>query len=227
MLHILYGGDKKMIDVTLICHQCLKKENVIRIPKTDIQRTKLFGDPYEGYPKNIYIVKNGKLLYKLDRMNDTYIDINISQVFIKSIPSYIFNLFDTNYMINQHAQFLNESKNFDFYTLFLKWCDPNRRLIVYNGDNSDKDFYNRMTPYCVFTNDKNALKMKTEDAISIVMYSNIDVNVLLMNNIKWIFICTEKNNEINNYLESNKFICIDSLSSNKEVWCNPYSLIKN
>ena len=210
MLHILYGGDKSMIDVTMICHQCLKKKNVIKIPKTDIERTKLFGDPYEGYPKFIYIVKNGELIYKLDRMNDNYIDVNINQVFIKSIPSYIFNLFDTNYMINQHVHILNQCKstNFDFYTLFLKWFDPNRRLIVYHGDNNDKEFYNKITSNCVFINNKNELKTKTDDAVTVVLYSNIDVNVLLMHNIKWIFICTEKNKEICNYLESNKFICI-------------------
>ena len=54
-VNILYGTDGHYLDVTRICHEKLKINNMIRVPAGDVQRNNLFGDPLVGTVKHIRI----------------------------------------------------------------------------------------------------------------------------------------------------------------------------
>jgi len=60
-LHIKYGMNSQVVDVTFFAFQkCLQENNtVIVIPRTDNERALLFGDPYYGVIKEISVQRNG------------------------------------------------------------------------------------------------------------------------------------------------------------------------
>lgn len=54
-VNILYGTDGYYLDITKVCHDKLRKGNIIRIPAGDIQRNIIFSDPIVGTTKHIRI----------------------------------------------------------------------------------------------------------------------------------------------------------------------------
>jgi hypothetical protein len=58
-MRITFGTGNKVRDVTAICMEKLKENDIITIPKTDILRRKYFGDPLHGRRKKIFIEIDG------------------------------------------------------------------------------------------------------------------------------------------------------------------------
>lgn len=230
MLSILYGGDESMEDVTFICCQCLTKNNIIMIPKTDITRTKIFGDPHVGYEKYIYIVYNGVLKYKLDRHNNIYIDRSINQVFIKSIPNYIFEIFNKDRILHDYKQKNGNLEISLCQNTFLQHWDGTHPIVIYNVNNNDKAFYDSLKSVVLYSNDDYNIFINhnNNDLVkTLVIYKNIDLLNIKISNIKKIFLFTEKNEGTKTYLENKKLVCIEQGINGIEVWSNPYCLIKN
>ena len=81
-MKIHYGIDSKKTDVTQICINKLKRNNMIYIPYNDNARVYHFSDPVPNKKKNIYIELNEKN-YKF---SDNYsIEINLSNLSVLSI----------------------------------------------------------------------------------------------------------------------------------------------
>ena len=73
-MKILYGTKQYTIDVTEICFNKLKVDNIITIPFNDDKRAKYFTDPIIGTLKYIYIIDDENM----NEYNDTYlIKINV------------------------------------------------------------------------------------------------------------------------------------------------------
>jgi len=73
-MRIYYGLNNNIIDVTNICTEKLKKDNIITIPYGDNNRDIYFTDPIFGKKKYIIIDNNGML----SRYDDTLqIKINL------------------------------------------------------------------------------------------------------------------------------------------------------
>lgn len=234
MLAILYGGDESLTDVTFICYQCLIKNNIILIPETDIKRTGLFGDPHVGYEKFIYILYNGVLKYKLDRHNNIYIDTSINQVFKRTIPNYIFEVFNKDKILYDYKQKYGDSKLSVYCSTFLlQWNDTHPKpkpILIYNVNENDKTFYDILNTNVLYYNENNnnfINDINNDSVKTLVIYKNIDLLKIKTSNIQNIFIFTEKNEGTKSFLENKKFICIEKCENDIEVWSNPYCLIKN
>jgi hypothetical protein len=75
MLQILYGIYENTIDVTDICFNKLKHDNIITIPYCDINRSVYFVHPLSGIKKSMFTIVNG--IFKEYTENDI-IKINIT-----------------------------------------------------------------------------------------------------------------------------------------------------
>ena len=84
-MKIFYGvSQNNSIDVTNICLDKLKINNIINIPAIDSTRASIFTDPYYGIIKNIYILNDGTFsTYDID----THIKINLTNNTIASMSS--------------------------------------------------------------------------------------------------------------------------------------------
>jgi FkbM family methyltransferase len=54
-MKIYYGISNHLVDVTNICMEKLLRDNIITIPKGDVNRANYFGDPLYGIQKNIIV----------------------------------------------------------------------------------------------------------------------------------------------------------------------------
>jgi len=72
---IKYGTNDKSIDVSDICYNKLCRNNIIKIPDGDKERSEYFGDPIYGYLKSIFIIDefNESFIFN----DKTEIEINI------------------------------------------------------------------------------------------------------------------------------------------------------
>jgi len=66
-IKIFFGIENKYIDVTYICYKKLVKDNILIIPKNDVERAKIFGDPIFGILKHIKI--NDKIYTENEEVN--------------------------------------------------------------------------------------------------------------------------------------------------------------
>ena len=73
-MKITYGIKNKTIDVTTICFNQLKKNNIITIPSGDLNRATYFTDPLPNIHKLIFIEHNGIINQYTEFVN---IDINL------------------------------------------------------------------------------------------------------------------------------------------------------
>ena len=70
-MKIKYGIINNNIDVTAICLNKLKHNNIITIPYGDGNRTNIFSDPIYGTLKKIFIITNGKIYEYNDNLTIT------------------------------------------------------------------------------------------------------------------------------------------------------------
>ena len=93
-MEIKYGLQNNNIDVTNICHNRLKKQNIINIPSGDLIRPNYLGDPLCGVLKSIFIknVQNNEIV-EYDHTKNIYIDTNTNQVYTENIPEYMILIF--------------------------------------------------------------------------------------------------------------------------------------
>jgi hypothetical protein len=79
-MNIFYGVNYRAIDITNICYDNLKTNNTIVIPKGDIARTSLFGDPLFGVLKKIFIMDNNGNMKEYDNSVEIKIDLTNNNI---------------------------------------------------------------------------------------------------------------------------------------------------
>jgi FkbM family methyltransferase len=89
-MKILYGIIDNNIDVTNICYEKLRKQNIITIPCGDCSRAAFFTDPLINVLKSIFITNISDGIIEYDSTKDIYIDISANTIFTNdNVPSYI------------------------------------------------------------------------------------------------------------------------------------------
>jgi FkbM family methyltransferase len=82
-MKILYGIQAINIDVTYICYNKLKYNNIIKIPSDERNRSRLFTDPIYGTLKQIFIIHDDN---SISEYNDTLsINIDVNTNIITSV----------------------------------------------------------------------------------------------------------------------------------------------
>jgi FkbM family methyltransferase len=94
---ITYGIKDRTIDVTKICMEKLKTNNIIIIPRDDIRRAKCLTDPLRNVKKTIFIEINGIISEYND---DIEIQINVTNNRINTINAPVLE----NELLNIHSK---------------------------------------------------------------------------------------------------------------------------
>jgi len=81
---IKYGLNDDNIDVTSICYDKLRSDNLIVIPNSDHTRAKYFTDPYYGKLKSIFIISETDIINQIeyDHTKTIYIDTKLNKVLL-------------------------------------------------------------------------------------------------------------------------------------------------
>lgn len=107
-MKIFYGINSQSIDVSEICYNNLKKNNTIVIPKGDIARASIFGDPLFGILKKIFILDDNGVINEYDDSLEIKIDLTNNNVTVSSEYDNVdkfYNVNDIDYKINNiHRQ---------------------------------------------------------------------------------------------------------------------------
>jgi FkbM family methyltransferase len=79
---IKYGLNDDNIDVTSICYDKLRSDNLIVIPNSDHTRAKYFTDPYYGKLKSIFIISETDINNQIefDHTKTIYIDTTLNKI---------------------------------------------------------------------------------------------------------------------------------------------------
>jgi FkbM family methyltransferase len=99
-MKILYGIQATNIDVTYICYNKLKRNNIIKIPSNDHNRARLFTDPIYGTLKQIFIIHDDNSISEYNDTLSINIDVNtniITSVNIDSLTQNIQNNMQIKY----------------------------------------------------------------------------------------------------------------------------------
>ena len=117
---IEYGILSNKIDITVRVFRnpaFYNNNNMLFIPKNDVYRAKLFGDPIKGASKFIFIHLGAKK-YKLDAVHDIYVDMKTQTVYLNNmpnIPDHIkteFKIDDKNRLYQIHDKLSLHADNF-------------------------------------------------------------------------------------------------------------------
>ena len=86
-MKIFYGISNNNMDVTNICFSKLNNNNIITIPRGDLNRGVLFTDPLPGVLKSVFILNDNKLMayedfymIKINVLNNTITTINDNDI---------------------------------------------------------------------------------------------------------------------------------------------------
>ena len=86
-MKIFYGISNNKMDVTNICFSKLNNNNIITIPRGDLNRGVLFTDPLPGVLKSVFILNDNKLMayedfyvIKINVLNNTITTINDNDI---------------------------------------------------------------------------------------------------------------------------------------------------
>jgi FkbM family methyltransferase len=81
MFSIKYGLPNNNIDVTQIVYAKLLKDDIITIPRLDIERAYFFTDPVPGHLKTVYIVFADNSVIECDESKVVFIDLNKYKIY--------------------------------------------------------------------------------------------------------------------------------------------------
>lgn len=131
-MKIYYGLIYKNIDVTEVCFEKLKKDNIILIPKGDNNRDKYFGDPLPGIVKKIFITDNNNVTNEYD--TKTRVIINLTTEKIKGIDDSNIQLKLSN--INKKLQINhgNFNEEVSLQTLSVMYLTGNEKVLEIGGN---------------------------------------------------------------------------------------------
>jgi len=109
MFAIKYGIRDNHLDVTEICYNKLCRNNIIKIPNGDIDRSKHFGDPLYGILKSIFVVNPLNEMVEYEHFKEIHINIltKMVQVIDDNVIENKLNKLQRNLQI-QHGSFSDE-----------------------------------------------------------------------------------------------------------------------
>lgn len=79
-MRFFYGINSQSVEITEICYNNLKKNNIIVIPNGDIARASYFGDPLFGILKKIFIMDDNGLISEYDDSLEIKIDLTNNNI---------------------------------------------------------------------------------------------------------------------------------------------------
>ena len=168
-MKIYYGILNNLIDVTNICFDKLKNNNVITIPNNDIKRSKYFTDPIRGILKQVFIEDNGVIT----EYNDlTQIKINILDNSIQvtndgQINTQINNLHSKLFL--NYGSFKDELPEQKMVVRYLK---GNEKVLEIGGNIGR----NSLIIASILNNNKNLIVLESNLNIAKQLTENRDIN---------------------------------------------------
>ena len=131
MLTIFYGVKNKTIDITSFVYTNCIKNLIIYIPKDDNKRAFIFGDPFFGIVKSIFIKKDGEDEVEYNNFVDIFIDVKTNQIYTDKIfiPNYILDIY-VDYKIDYKLSQIHNRLNIK-YGDFLEEYSEQKMVIRY------------------------------------------------------------------------------------------------
>ena len=129
MLTISYGAKNKTIDITSYIYTNCIKNFIIFIPKDDNIRANLFGDPFFGIVKSIFIKNEQQEEMEFSDKEDIFIDVKTNKIYTNKIfiPNYILDTYES-YKIDYKLSIIHNRISIKHGTLQEEY--PEQKLVV-------------------------------------------------------------------------------------------------
>jgi FkbM family methyltransferase len=101
-----YGSVERAVNVTEVVLKSCVKGGIIYLPASSLERETLFGDPFPGVHKAIFIqqVGEGGSIFKLDCLQYMYIDTTRGQLYNNETPDYIREIYPQTVLCDSLSQ---------------------------------------------------------------------------------------------------------------------------
>lgn len=129
MLSISYGVKNKTIDITSFVYTNCIKDLIIYIPKDDNKRAFLFGDPFFGIVKSIFIKNNMDEEIEYNDTVDIFIDVKSNNIYTNKIfiPGYILDIY-VDYKIDYLLANIHKRLNLKYGDLMEEYSE--QKMVV-------------------------------------------------------------------------------------------------
>jgi FkbM family methyltransferase len=170
-MKIYYGIEDKKIDITEECYKKLLVNNIINIPKGDLNRAKIFTDPVNGIKKKIFIVNENEIL-EYDETKTVKINVLDNSV----------NVLDENEINNKLLEIQNKLKikygNFNEEVpeqkMVVRYLTGNEKVLEI-GSNIGRNTL--IISYILNNlNNNNFVTLESDSNIAKQLYENKDLN---------------------------------------------------
>jgi FkbM family methyltransferase len=134
MFTISYGVKNKTIDITSFVYTNCIKNLIIYIPKDDNKRAFLFGDPFFGIVKSIFIKKDGEEEVEYNDTLDIFIDVKTNLIYTNKIfiPSYILDIY-VDYKIDYKLANIHKRLNLKYGDLMEEYTEQKMAVRYLTG----------------------------------------------------------------------------------------------
>jgi FkbM family methyltransferase len=168
-IKIYYGTINNKIDVTNICFTTLNRNNIIKIPSKDSNRSFYFSDPCPGTIKSIFILFNDVI----KRYNKSYtIELNLTNKTIHFTNNYLVNLKTSN--IHSKLKILHGSFNEELpeQKLAVRYLKGNEKVLEIGGNIGR----NSLVIASILQDQKNLVTLESDYNISEQLKQNRNIN---------------------------------------------------
>ena len=170
-MKIYYGISNNLIDVTNICIYQLMIDNIITIPRGDVNRARYFTDPLPGVHKKIVIENNNIISYY-----DEFIQINIntSNNTISTITEDDINNKITNIQSNLKINYGSLNEELPEQKMVVRYLTGNEKVLEIGGNIGR----NSLVIASILSNKTNLVTLECDINIANQLTENRDLNNL-------------------------------------------------